>query len=125
MDHKKKKKNVRLYHSFLKSKFVRLATERDYEYNTYHTFVVHCEKRDELKKYLEERGINTAIHYPVPIHKQLAYIEKFGPSLKKYENCERQSEKILSLPVHQYLSENDINFICNEVLKFYYERKSN
>ena len=78
----------------------------------------------ELKKYLEKKGINTAIHYPIPIHKQLAYTEKYGPSREKYENCERQSEKILSLPIHQYLTENDIKFICNEVLLFYHGKKS-
>ena len=121
---KKRRENVQLYHSLLKSEFVRLETEKDYEYNTYHTFVVHCERRDELQKYLEKKGINTAIHYPIPIHKQLAYTEKFGPSREKYENCERQSEKILSLPIHQYLTENDIKFICNEVLLFYHGKKS-
>ena len=47
--------------------------EKKEEFNTYHTFVVQVDKRDELKKYLNKNGISTAIHYPIPIHLQPAY----------------------------------------------------
>ena len=45
---------------------------RNIEFNTFHTFVVQTDRRDELQKYLAGKGIETAIHYPVPIHLQAA-----------------------------------------------------
>ena len=45
---------------------------RNIEFNTFHTFVVQTDRRDELQKFLAGKGIETAIHYPVPIHLQPA-----------------------------------------------------
>lgn len=71
-----------------------------------HLFVIRSQKRDELRSWLLEQGIETGIHYPQPIHLQ--------PSFRKLDNCsnafpisERACREVLSLPFHPYLSEED------------------
>lgn len=66
------------------------------EQNVFHIFPVLCERRDELQKYLQENGVQTIIHYPIPPHKQTCYKEWNEMSLPITEyihNCE------LSLPI--------------------------
>jgi dTDP-4-amino-4,6-dideoxygalactose transaminase len=66
---------------------------------------------------LEARGIQTNIHYPTPIHKQAAYKNLFGNiSLKKTEEYSRQ---ILSLPIHNYLSQKQIVYVCQSIKEFF------
>ena len=56
----------------INSKFYSLPTEDKNEFNSYHTFIIQSEKRDELKNFLKKNKIETAIHYPIPIHLQPA-----------------------------------------------------
>ena len=76
---------------------------RNEEFNTFHTFVVQVDRRDELQAYLQGRGIKTAIHYPVPIHLQPA-ARALGHKKGDFPVTERQAERILTLPVNQYMS---------------------
>ena len=111
--------NASIYYENLNPSFVDFRREEPSEFNTYHTFVIQCSKRNALKRYLLENGIETAIHYPIPIHKQEAYVKKFGPHSRALEKSEKQSAKILSLPIHQFLEKEDIALICNLVNNFY------
>tara|TARA_B100000941_G_C28389638_1_gene491926 strand:- start:219 stop:932 length:714 start_codon:yes stop_codon:yes gene_type:complete len=114
---KKRRANFQLYKEFLNREDVFFPDEKEYQYNTYHTFVIQVDKRKELIKYLKKRGIQTAIHYPIPIHKQTAYIKKYG--YEKYKNTEKQSKRILTLPINQYLKIKEINFISKTINNFY------
>ena len=67
-----RRKNFDLYKKFLNSKYVFFPLEKKIEFNTYHTFVIQIDKRNELKKFLLKNNIFTAIHYPIPIHLQPA-----------------------------------------------------
>jgi dTDP-4-amino-4,6-dideoxygalactose transaminase len=87
------------------------------EFNTFHTFVVQIDRRDELQAYLKERGIKTAIHYPVPIHLQPA-ARALGYKMGDFPVTERQAERILTLPVNQYMSEADVETVAREVMTF-------
>ena len=71
--------------------------------DTYHLFVIQVKNRDVLKKFLLKRKIETNIHYPIPIHKQRAFNKKIN-----LPNTEEQSKRILSLPINQYISKNEI-----------------
>lgn len=114
----KRRKNAKLYFEKLDNKNIYFPIEKDYEFNTYHTFVIQTDKRNELKKYLEENNIQTAIHYPNPIHLQPA--SKFLNYKKgDFPETESQSKKILTLPINQYLNETDIDKICNLVNNFF------
>jgi dTDP-4-amino-4,6-dideoxygalactose transaminase len=73
------------------------------ELNCFHTYVIQVAKRDRLRVRLAERGIGTAVHYPIPIHLQPA-ARGLGYGPGAFPMSERQAGSILSLPVHQYLA---------------------
>ena len=113
----KRRKNAELYRSWLDLNQVYIPEECEEKFNTYHTFVIQCEKRDELQEYLIERGIETAIHYPVPIHLQPAALS-LGVRKGDFPVTENQSKRILSLPIHQYLREDTIFEISKCINEF-------
>ena len=115
---KKRRKNVELYLENLNLNKIYFPKEKKYEFNTYHTFVVQVEKRDQLREFLKRRGIETAIHYPIPIHLQTA--SKFLDYKKgDFIEAERQSKTILTLPINQYLNKKEISYICKMINNFY------
>ena len=82
--------------------------------HVWHVFVVRCERRDELQKYLADNGIQTLIHYPVPPHQQQAYKEWNELS---YPISESIHAEVLSLPIGPTMTMEDVNKviqICNE-----------
>lgn len=84
----------------------------------YHTFVIQVRKRDELQKFLECNGVEAKVHYPIPIHLQKPYLE-MGYKKGDFPVCEKQSETIISLPIHQYLPIWQIKKVINLIRKFY------
>lgn len=81
--------------------------------HVWHQFVIRTEKRDQFQKYLETHGIETLIHYPVPPHKQAAFQHWNHLSFPVTEKIHRE---VLSLPVHQCLTQKEIQYIvevCN------------
>lgn len=78
----------------------------------WHLFVIQCETRDFLEKYLEENGIGTNKHYPIPIHLQEAYS---CMNLKKgdFPIAERISETVLSLPMYYGISDEQIQYVVD------------
>jgi len=114
----KRRKNVQLYLSLLNQEKIFIPKEHEAEFNTYHTFVIQCDRRDELRNYLLNNGIETAIHYPVPIHLQPA-ATFLNHSKGDFPLTESQAERIITLPVHQYLSNEDICRIAETVNHFF------
>jgi dTDP-4-amino-4,6-dideoxygalactose transaminase len=82
-----------------------------------HLFVVECEARDRLREFLGKAGIGTAIHYPMPVHKQPAYVGRFRGH-DQLPCTETLSEKILSLPMYPELTEGQIERICTALQKW-------
>lgn len=85
---------------------------------TYSLYMARFQKRDELKEYLIENGVDAKIHYPVPLHlqeaaKNLGYKEGDFPVSEKY------SKEILTLPAHQYLNEDLLAYTISIIKKFY------
>ena len=87
-------------------------------FDTFHTFVVQVDRRAELRGHLQSYGIDTKIHYPVPIHLQPA-ARDLGYEPGAFPVAERQAERILSLPVQQYLSIEDIDYVADAFNAFY------
>ena len=113
-----RRRNVELYLNNLNLDKVYFPSEKKNEFNTYHTFVVQVNNRNKLKAYLKSKGVNTAIHYPVPIHLQTA--SKFLNYKKgSFPETEKQSKKILTLPINQYLKKNEIIYICKLINNFF------
>ena len=84
---------------------------------TFHQYIIRTQKRDKLKKYLSKFNIETAIHYPIPIHKQLAYSKNYG--FLKLKNTEKFSKQILSLPIHYHINKKQQNFIIKKIKDFF------
>jgi len=83
--------------------------------HVYHQYVVRVEdefplRRDELRAFLESRGVGTAVHYPVPIHRQPLY-RKLGYPQDICPNAIEASRRVLSLPVHPLLSRSDLEYV--------------
>ena len=110
----KRRCNAELYYKLLDRNKIFIPGQRSEEYNTFHTFVIQVENRDLLKEKLAEVGIETGIHYPIPIHLQPASVG-LGYSEGDFCVTEKQAKRILTLPVNQYLKKNEIEYICKMV----------
>jgi dTDP-4-amino-4,6-dideoxygalactose transaminase len=117
----RRRQNAALYGRLLDTKAVFTSAETPAEYNTYHTYVIQADRRDELQRNLAERGVGTAIHYPVPIHLQPAARE-LGYRKGQFPAVERQAQCILTLPVNQSLVEDDVRYVASCVNNFYDKR---
>jgi len=114
----KRRKNASIYIKELDRRFVFFNNETKKEFNTYHTFVVQVNFRNQLRKHLLNKGIETSIHYPIPIHLQPA--AKFlGYKKGDFLNTETQAQKILTLPISENLSYSQIKYICKCVNSFF------
>ncbi|NOW89448.1 dTDP-4-amino-4,6-dideoxygalactose transaminase [Clostridium beijerinckii] len=84
--------------------------EADYSKHVWHLFVVRTEERDKFEKYLNNNGIGTTIHYPIPMHLQGAYKD-----LDIKTGClpiaEKLSKEVISLPIWCGMKEEEINYI--------------
>jgi dTDP-4-amino-4,6-dideoxygalactose transaminase len=97
---------------------VQVPVEREDEFHTYHVYVIQCDRRDELRAYLAEKGIDCKVHYPIPIHLQKCSSE-LGYKKGDFPVTERQAERILSLPINQYLGADQIDLVVESIRKFY------
>lgn len=83
--------------------------------HVYHQYTVRVPgDRDAFSKALAERGVGSAVHYPMPIHKQPAYIDR-GFGNVTLPNAELAARSVLSLPVHPALTREDLETVAREV----------
>ena len=97
---------------------VTMPEERKNDYAVYHTFVVQAENRDELQAHLLSKGIETKIHYPIPIHLQEA-AKHLGYKKGSFPVTEEQTKHILSLPIYPELTQEQIELVVREIKNFY------
>lgn len=93
-----------------------LATSADYEH-IYHVFVIRCDRRDELEKYLRDNGIGTVKHYPVPMHLQKAYEELYIQE-GELPIAEEISKTVLSIPMYYGMTEEEVVYVINIINNF-------
>lgn len=114
-----RRKAAKLYKKCLKGvQQIILPFEADYAYHSFHVFAIQCEKRDQLRNYLEENGISTVIHYPTPIHLQTPY-RKIGFKPGDFPITESFSKKELSIPIFPEIKEEEIYYVCDKIKQFY------
>ena len=83
----------------------------------YHVFVIRCKQRNELESFLNERGIGTVKHYPIPIHMQEAYKE-LNISEGELPVAEEISKTVLSLPMYYGMTKKEIDYVVDSVNSF-------
>lgn len=86
--------------------------------HNYHKFVIRTERREALKKFLQEKGIDTMVHYAVPLHRQPCFGE-FHYDDRCYPNTIRFSQTVLSLPIYPSLSESEVDTIAEMIERFF------
>jgi dTDP-4-amino-4,6-dideoxygalactose transaminase len=94
-----------------------IPKESAWSQSVYHLYVVHHNRRDALKAYLLENGIETGLHYPVPLHLQKAY-RSLGYRLGSFPVSEKLANNLLSLPMHPFLNDDHIRRIADTLEKF-------
>ena len=103
------------------AEFVEVPEEGEKAKNVYQTYVIQAEQRDLLQKFLLEQGIETKIHYPIPIHLQAAS-SSLGYKKGDFPVAEKQSRHILSLPMYPELDDDQIDNVISAIKTFYAHR---
>jgi len=84
--------------------------------HVWHLFVIRYTKRDQLQKYLQQKGIETLVHYPIALPKLKAY-DYLGQGQEK-TFASMADKTLLSLPIYPELTDEEIDFICNNIINF-------
>lgn len=103
------------YINEIKNEEIILPKITDWNAHVFHIFPILCKHRDELQKYLEENGIGTNIHYPIPPHKQECYKNWNKLNLPITEQIHREE---LSLPMSPCLTEEQISYVIEVINKW-------
>ena len=85
--------------------------------SSWHQYVIHCDRRDELMDYLADREIDTIIHYPIPPHLQEAY-SYLGHKKGDFPIAERYADEVLSLPMYNGMSDDDQQRVIDAINSF-------
>lgn len=94
-----------------------LRATKDYGH-VYHVFVIRCQKRNELENYLDQHGIMTVKHYPIPMHLQEAYVS-LGFQKGDYPIAEEISETVISIPMYYGMTNEQIKYIIDVINSFH------
>ncbi len=121
-DNAKRKKIAKQYSSLLIENKMLLPANRLNAEHVFHLFVVRTSNRQNLIDYLKANEIQTAIHYPVPIHMQPAY-KKHIRTAMNMAVTEHLASEILSLPMYPELSQVDIDKVILSIKNFYTNSK--
>jgi dTDP-4-amino-4,6-dideoxygalactose transaminase len=112
-----RREHARAYREAL-ADVVRVPDEPAHLHCVYHTFVIQAERRDALREYLAGRGIETRVHYPVPIHLQPA-AAGLGYAKGDFPEAEAQCARIVSLPVYPDLQPEQRAVVIDAIRSFY------
>jgi dTDP-4-amino-4,6-dideoxygalactose transaminase len=114
---KRRDEIARLYNRELKD-FVGVPIIDEDATSVWAQYTVKCHERDSMKAALSKAGVPSVVYYPTPLHKQPAYQQfpRINPAL-----CvsEKLSKEVLSLPIHSYLTEAEIETVVSSVKSFY------
>src|ERR1044072_6055186 len=91
-----------------------LQREMPYAESACHLFVIQTDARDALQRFLSAAGVQTGIHYPVPVHLQPAYAS-LGHKEGDFPEAESQARRLLSLPMFAELTERQISYVAEAV----------
>ena len=112
-------KNANYLNEKLKTiKQIKLIKEQNKYKSVYHLYQFYCEKRNKLNNFLRSNKIDSKIHYPKPLHLHDA-AKKFKYLKGQFKNAEKLSKKVISIPVHEFVSKKQLDLIINKIQKFY------
>ena len=110
----RRREAAKIYDEWLKESSVITPIEKEYAKHVYHLYVIRTKTRGKLMDKFETNDIKSLIHYPIPVHKQKSYRDIVNyPILPVTEEI---CDNILSLPMHPFISEEEIDAICECVI---------
>ncbi|HIJ98755.1 TPA: DegT/DnrJ/EryC1/StrS family aminotransferase [archaeon] len=95
-----------------------LPEEMEYAYHIYHLYSPRAQRRDQLLKFLEQNGVEAGTHYPIPLHVQETF-KHLGYGRGDFPKSEKAADMQISLPVYPGLKEKDIQYVAEQIKKFY------
>jgi dTDP-4-amino-4,6-dideoxygalactose transaminase len=95
-----------------------LPKEMLYAKHVYHLFVVQTAKRHDLQNFLQQQGVSTGLHYPLPLHLQPCF-SCFGYKLGDFPNAEHLADNCLSLPMYPEMTDEQIGYVAEKIKKFF------
>lgn len=111
--------NAALYDSLLSGiEEVNAPYVRPDTYHTFHIYAIRAKRRDELKKFLLSKEIQTIIHYPNALHNLTAY-KYLNHHPEDFPEANRFQHEQLSLPIYPELTEEQIHYVCDAIRAFY------
>ena len=119
-DNQRRKEMAARYQREVSNPLLRLLLVADEQYSrpsratrdsVYHILPIFCERRDDLKKYLSDNGVETQIHYPIPPHKQRCY--NFQLNHLSLPITEKIHAQELSIPCHQTLTKEEVDLVID------------
>jgi dTDP-4-amino-4,6-dideoxygalactose transaminase len=111
----KRRANAALYDRLLPAA-VQKPVEHPGDYDVYYTYTIRAPRRDELKAFLERKGVETRIQHPLLMPEQPAYANGARGS---WPNAKRLVGLVLCLPVHEKLRAGDIEYVSEAITEFY------
>lgn len=114
----RRRENASLYSKFMQGVDINLPYADPNIKHVYHLYVIRVKNRDELQVYLNSHGIDTGIHYSIPIHLQRAY-HHLGYRRGDFPIAEKISQEILSLPMYPELDSKQIQYVVDKIKEFY------
>ena len=101
-------------------KFVKVPVESKNIFSVYHNFVILTEQRDALASFLQTQGVDTRVHYPIPLHLQPA-AKKLNYKVGDFPVAEQLAKEMLSLPIYPELKDEEIRYIIRKIKDFFNE----
>ncbi len=98
--------------------YVQVPFDEPWEECVYHNFVIRTDQRDQLMAYLKDQGVDTRVHYPIPIHLQDA-AKNLGYKLGDFPHAEKYAKTMISLPIYPELSDSEVAYVVQVVKLFF------
>lgn len=114
----RRRRNVEIYRKLIKQGPIQLPEEQPHEHGSYVMFITQADNRDRLQKHLLGHGIESLVYYGTPLHLHKA-AAGLGYKRGDFPVAERQCDRVLALPHHQHLTEDQIAYVAEKVNKFY------
>ena len=107
----KRRSIAKIYDGNLDTLNISIPVVHDDVFHSYHLYVVEVNNREKVQSSLASAGIQTKVHYPKLICDQPAFVNRFPGTVFNLPSTRAQSQRILSLPIHQHMSQNQVDML--------------